>query len=248
MYVCLHDLIIDLSGIFFFFCAREQLPCSCHFLFRIKEVNAENVSKPICVSKRPLRNSGLCCLWYVQRHLSLIYLFTENEREGEREKDGWREKCSRNQCCLHEIWCCSILIIDICFFMHPDKKRGKKNKKQGLPLRNYSNDLQQCMFSYSFVVRIWEHILTSQLLMQGSEWAQWMQSPCVQSSVTPNHQSSRTDTHNSDKSDRICIQRLPQKKKKKEGINKKCTVLGRKRTQEGEEYRKNWKKKKKDLA
>lgn len=38
-----------------------------------------------------------------------------------------------------------------------------------LPLRNYSNDLQLCMFSYSFVVGIWEHILTSQLLMQGSE-------------------------------------------------------------------------------
>lgn len=41
--------------------------------------------------------------------------------------------------------------------------------KASLPLRNYSNDLQQCMFSYSFVVGIWEHILTSQLLMQGSE-------------------------------------------------------------------------------
>lgn len=63
--------------------------------------------------------------------------------------------------------------------------------------------------------------------MQGSEWAQWMQSPCVQSSVTPNHRGSRTDTHNSDKSDRICIQRQ-QKKKKEEGINKKWTILRRK--------------------
>lgn len=53
-----------------------------------------------------------------------------------------------------------------------------------------------------------------------------MQSPCVQSSVTPNHRGSRTDTHNSDKSDRICIQRLKTKKKEGEGdINKKCTIL-----------------------
>lgn len=37
----------------------------------------------------------------------------------------WRVKCSRNHCCLREIWCCLILIIDICFFMHPEK--------QGLP-------------------------------------------------------------------------------------------------------------------
>lgn len=29
------------------------LPFPCHFLFQIKEVNMENVSKPICVSKRP---------------------------------------------------------------------------------------------------------------------------------------------------------------------------------------------------
>lgn len=57
-----------------------------------------------------------------------------------------------------------------------------------------------------------------------------MQSPCVQSSVTPNHRGSRTDTHNSDKSDRICIQRQQKKKKKKkkeEGINKKWTILRR---------------------
>lgn len=55
-----------------------------------------------------------------------------------------------------------------------------------------------------------------------------MQSPCVQSSVTPNHRGSRTDTHNSDKSDRICIQRQQKKKKKEEGINKKWTILRRK--------------------
>lgn len=61
-----------------------ELPCPCHFLFEIKEVNIENVSKPICVSKRPLRNSGWCCVWYAQRHLSLIYLFREKEEiEGE---------------------------------------------------------------------------------------------------------------------------------------------------------------------
>lgn len=62
-----------------------KLPCPCHFLFQIKEVNIENVSKPICVSKRPLRNSGLCCVWYAQRHLSLIYLFREKEKEIEGE-------------------------------------------------------------------------------------------------------------------------------------------------------------------
>lgn len=187
-----------------FFLARE-LPCSCRFLFQIKEVNIENVSKPICVSKRPLRNSGLCCAWYAQRHLSLIYLFRE-EREGD---GGWSAPgISAASMRYDAAWFWSLTFAFSCIL---------KNKAF-LPLRNYSNDLQQCMFSYSFVVGIWEHILTSQLLMQGSEWAQWMQSPCVQSSVTPNHRSSRTDTHNSDKSDRICIQR-PQKK----GINKKCT-------------------------
>lgn len=58
----------------------SELPCPCHFLFLIKEVNAENVSKPICVSNRPLRNSGWFCVWYAQRYLSLIYLFRERDR------------------------------------------------------------------------------------------------------------------------------------------------------------------------
>lgn len=62
-----------------------ERPCPCHFLFQIKEVNTENVSKPICVSKRPLRNGGSCCAWYAQRHLSLIYLFREKEMEMEGE-------------------------------------------------------------------------------------------------------------------------------------------------------------------
>lgn len=71
-----------LRGFFFWI---WELPCPCHFLFQIKEVNVENVSKPICVSKRPLRNSGLCCVWYAQRHLSLIYLFREKEKQIEGE-------------------------------------------------------------------------------------------------------------------------------------------------------------------
>lgn len=61
------------------------------------------------------------------------------------------EKCSGNRrCrrCISEIWCWLILIIDICFFVHSPKTTAS------LPLRNYSNDLQQCMFSYSL---LWEY-------------------------------------------------------------------------------------------
>lgn len=136
----------------FFFLIRE-LPCPCHFLFQIKEVNVENVSKPICVSNRPLRNSDWCCVWYAQRHLSLIHLF----REGD---GGWSAPGITAASMRYDAaWFWSLTFAFSCI---------PKNKAS-LPLRNYSNDLQQCMFSYSFVVGIWEHILTSQLLMQGSE-------------------------------------------------------------------------------
>lgn len=133
-----------------------ELPCPCHFLFQIKEVNVENVSKPICVSKRPSRTSGLRCVWYAQRHLSLIYLFREKEKEIEGEV---------LQESVLPPWDMMLLDFD---HWHLLFHASRKNKAS-LPLRNYSNDLQQCMFSYSFVVGIWEHILTSQLLMQGSE-------------------------------------------------------------------------------
>lgn len=129
----------------------------CHFQFQIKEVNTENVSKPICVSKRPLRNSGWCCVWYARRHLSLIYLFREKEKEID---GGWSVPgISAASMRYDAAWFWSLTFAFSCI---------PKNKAS-LPLRNYSNDLQQCMFSYSFVVGIWEHILTSQLLMQGSE-------------------------------------------------------------------------------
>lgn len=97
-----------------------------------------------------------CVVFDMHKDTYPLSIFSEQKRRR------WRLKCSRNRRCLHEIWCRLILIIDICFFMHPENKAC-------LPLRNYSNDLQQCMFSYSFVAGIWEHILTSQLLMQGSE-------------------------------------------------------------------------------
>lgn len=132
-----------------------ELTCSCHFLFQIKEVTTENVSKPICVSKRPLRNSGWCFVWYAQRHLSLIYLL--RKREADR---GWSAPGTTAVSVRYDaarFW--SLTFAFSCIL---------KNKAF-LPLRNYSNDLQRCMFSYSFVVGIWEHILTSQLLMQGSE-------------------------------------------------------------------------------
>lgn len=143
--------------------------------------------------KRPLRNSGLCYIWYVQRHLSLIHLFRAKEADmGDGVEGLWSAPGISAAFVRYDAaWFWSLTFAFSCI---------PKNKAC-LPLRNYSNDLQQCMFSCSFVVRIWEHILTSQLLMQGSEWAQWMQSPCVQSSVTPNHRGSRTDTQNSDKSD-----------------------------------------------
>lgn len=70
----------------------------------------------LCVSNRPLRNSRrfscLICTKTLIPYLSF-------------QSAGWRLKCSRNRCCLHEIWRGLILIIDICFFMHPEK--------QGLP-------------------------------------------------------------------------------------------------------------------
>lgn len=159
--VCEYDLVNDLPWLGLFFLAIYicvciwiwVLACPCHFIFQIKEVNVENVSKPICVSNTPLRNSDWCCVWYAQRHLSLIHLL--RERDG-----GWSAPGITAASVRYDAaWFWSLTFAFSCI---------PKNKAS-LPLRNYSNDLQLCMFSCSFVVGIWEHILTSQLLMQGSE-------------------------------------------------------------------------------
>lgn len=148
--VYMYDSVIDLPVVF------SMWECPCHFLFGIKEVNIENVSKPICVSKRPLRNSGLCLRLICTKTL-IPYLSFQREREGDR---GWSAPgISAASMRYDAAWFWSLTFSFSCI---------PKNKAS-LPLRNYSNDLQQCMFSYSFVVGIWEHILTSQLLMQGSE-------------------------------------------------------------------------------
>lgn len=159
--------------------------------------------------KKDPREIDACVVFDMHRDTYPLSIFSQRRtrcRKGGGSPPGFSAASMR----YDAAWFWSLTFAFSCIL----EKKTHTTRPSFLPLRNYSNDLQQCMFSYSFVVRIWEHILTSQLLMQGSEWAQWMQSLCVQSSVTPNHTGSRTDTHNSDKSDRICIQRTKNIKKK----------------------------------
>lgn len=107
-------LLIDLSWVFSFF--LWELPPPRHFPFQIKEVNIENVSKPICFWNTPLRNSGWCCVWYAQRHLSLIYLLGEGDR-------GWSAPGIRAASMRYDAaWFWSLTFAFSCIL-----------KKQGLP-------------------------------------------------------------------------------------------------------------------
>lgn len=112
--MCMYDLVVDLSGVFSEY-KNLHVPVISHF--KSKGSPAKMSQNQFVFQKDPWGIGAAGVLFDMHKDTYLLSIFSERERRR------WRVKCSRNhRCCHGEIWCGPILIIDICFFMHPEKQ------------------------------------------------------------------------------------------------------------------------------
>ena len=210
----MYDLVIDLWGVSLWI---QDLPCRCHISFHIKEVKVGKKKKRLktnlCYKKTREKSGLMFCVWYAQRHLSLIYRALETERETEREME--REVLQQSATLPPP----DMMAVDfdrwhLLFPAFQERKKRKKKHKAFLPLRNYSNDLQWCMFPFFFpciFLCCCGNMRTHTDISITYAQAQSGPNGCNHALCYPQslriRGGSRTDTHNSDKSGRICIQR-----------------------------------------